>query len=683
MNIFKRKSRQKSEINWQSLFLAGDTTTKVRAGDYSSMINSYDGWVYACVSCIARNVARCRMHLYAKTGIEQKYRELFEHPFWDLMKNPNSQMNSYELTETTQIHLDLTGNAYWYVNINRLGKPVELYVLPPNKMSIQGTMSRITGYTYYSYNGSLEFTPDEILHFKYSNPAGGFYGLSPLQAMIYTVSEDELLHKFGFNILKNQAIPGNIFVAEEFVDTDMLKAAKEEIKQEYEGVQKAGKTMILKGLKPTRLGLSPVEMAFLESKKFTMEEIMAFYGVPGTKLGRGGTVQGGTPRATAEALDASFQQETVYPRLMRIEYTMNGGLLPRWDDRLVVEYENPVPADREFELKQWETWLKNYVKSVNEYREWMGDKPAKWGNVPLVPFNLTPLAGTSSGDDGKRFYGRVKEKVKVTKLEFEKFKSAKWTRWVKSEEEIENQYVADLKKFFAEQGKIVRANIDRFYNPKQQKKNLVEHIFPPMADEAEKLMNVSKPNITNAVAAGIEIAAEFFGNGKNIMPTRKSLEDSLNAIGMTMTTFENYISSVLLKWRDLFGFTILETIENLIGETLGQAIAEGWNISRLQSEIESIYDGYDGMNPIRSLRIARTEVSRVMNESELMAYNSLGYTEKTWAAALDENTCEECMAMDGEVVAINEPFSCGVFAPPLHPSDRCNILAGNWSEENP
>ena len=63
--------------------------------------------------------------------------------------------------------------------------------------------------------------------------------------MIYTVSENDMLHQYGFQILKNQAIPGNIFLAEEFVDGEMLKAAKEEIKQEYEGVKKAGRTMIL------------------------------------------------------------------------------------------------------------------------------------------------------------------------------------------------------------------------------------------------------------------------------------------------------------------------------------------------------------------------------------------------------------------------------------------------------
>lgn len=675
-NIFKHlfRKRTKSEINWQSLFTAGDTSTKVRAGDYDSMINAYDSWVYACVSCIARNVAKCQLHLYAATGKSPEYREIESHPFWDLMRGVNPAMNYFDLMEITTTHLDLTGNAYWYLNRNKLNKPVEVYILQPNKIKIKGSSSGVASYEYYATGNSVIFEPDEVIHFKYPNPGGGFYGMSPLQAMIYTVSENDLLHQYGFNILKNQAIPGNIFQAEEFVDSEMLNAAKDEIKQQYEGVKKAGKTMILKGIKPVRLGLSPVEIAFLENKNYSREEILMFYGVPATKLGMGGTTQGGTPRATAEALDATFQQETILPRLRRMESKINEKLLPLWDSRLIVEFENPVPNNREFELKQWESWIKNQVKSVNEYREWLGDDPVKWGDVPLVPFSVAPLSAARTPQALCVHEHTTKDIKRTMKPGFEQAKTQKWLAWVKIEEEIEGQYIKDLKKFFNVQKKQVIANMKRFFENKTiNTKDVVEFIFPPISEQADKLTEVSKKHITNGAQAGIEIAVE------STEQKNKDLQGALEAIGMTMTTFDEYISEVLKGWKDLFGFTINETIEDGLRDIFSQAIAEGWNVTKVQGAIEGLYEGYEGMDAVRSLRIARTEISRIMNESELMSYKKLGYEKKTWSTALDEGVCEICEPMEGEVASVNDNFSEGVACPPAHVSCRCTTLPGDWS----
>lgn len=673
-----RPFRRKSEINWQTLFGGGDSSTKIRAGDYSSMIDSYDSWVYACVSCIARNVAKCQMHLYASTGKEPNYREIDSHPFWDLMKNVNPDMNNYELLELTSIHLDLTGNAYWYLVKNRLNKPIEVYTLLPNRIKILGNSGGVTGYQYTAAEGALTLSPEEVIHFKYPNPGGGFYGLSPLQAMIYTVSENDMLHQYGFQILKNQAIPGNIFQAEEFVDGEMLKAAKEEIKQEYEGVKKAGKTMILKGIKPVRLGLSPVEIAFLDSKKYTREEIMMLYGVPATKLGAGSTTQGGTPRATAEALDATFQQETVYPRLKRIDGKINEKLLPLWDSRLTCEFESPVPTDREFELKQWESWIKNQVKSINEYREFLGDAPAKWGDLPLVPFSIAPLS-TSPRQQTLHVHNHTEKIIKRhMKPNFQEVKTAKWYAWVKIEEKLEREYITDLKKFFNEQKKQVLANTRRFFDNKMASKNVIDFIFPPIKEQAEKLAEVSKKHISNGAAAGIEIAVEFHEGNKS----HKDLAGALQSIGMDMTTFDEYIAAVIAGWRDLYGFTINETIENGLRDIFTQAIAEGWNITTIAGAIEDLYSGYEGMDAVRSLRIARTEMARILNEAELMSGIKLGYEYKTWSTALDEisENCDICGPAEGDVAKINEPFSNGCMVPTdSHPNCRCSLLLGDWS----
>jgi SPP1 gp7 family putative phage head morphogenesis protein len=157
----------------------------------------------------------------------------------------------------------------------------------------------------------------------------------------------------------------------------------------------------------------------------------------------------------------------------------------------------------------------------------------------------------------------------------------------------------------------------------------------------------------------------------------KDLGNDLSDLGMSPTTFDRYIESMVAVWKDKYGFAIIDTIENDLRSILSQSISEGWTATQLQGEIERLYAEYtQGMTPARALRIARTETSRVMNESELAAYKAVGETKKTYCAELDEFACPECADMDGMVIPIDESFPEG--DPPVHPSCRCNILGGEW-----
>jgi len=664
-----------SEINFQ--WGASDSSglqPKISRTDYTSQVESFEYWTYVAVSCIARNVAKNTVRLYNS----QNDKDITDHPFWDLWQTINPQQNAFDLLELTSIFLDLTGNAYWYVVKNGLRKPVELYVLRSNKVKIiPGAGVNVAGYEYWVGANKQSFEPDEIVHFRYPNPYDDFYGLAPLAAMAYTPSQDNAMHQLAYYFLKNSAMPGNIFIAEEWVDRDMLKASKEEIKQEYEGVKKTGKTMVLKGLKPSRLSMTPQEMGTNETSLRIRDEIMAFFGVPLTKVGIGGTVQGGTPRATAEALDATFQQETVSPRLVRLASKMNDKLLPMWDRKLKAEFTNPVPADREFELRQWDTWLKDYVVSVNEYRTFLGQPPAPWGNKPIAPFNLMPLGGTAAPAPGKSARRILRRSLKASRPEFQEAKNRKWAAWVKYEEAIEKRYIADLKSFFQAQHKVVAANVDRLISGKVAgRKNMVDHIFPAIEKEAARLTEVTAPHIREMAVAGISIAAESVQVGK----ARKDLDADLSSIGMTPTTFDGYVATSVAAWQDTYAITINDTLREALRGLLDTAAQDGWNVTQLQTEITSLYASYgEGMEPVRALMIARTETARVMNDAELTAYKSAGITEKTWGTALDADVCEECDGLDGETVGINDAFSNGEAGPPAHPSCRCTVMAGNWS----
>jgi SPP1 gp7 family putative phage head morphogenesis protein len=78
----------------------------------------------------------------------------------------------------------------------------------------------------------------------------------------------------------------------------------------------------------------------------------------------------------------------------------------------------------------------------------------------------------------------------------------------------------------------------------------------------------------------------------------------------------------------------------------------------------------------RAMTIARTETMRASNEGQKQLWNQArekgllsGKEKKVWIAS---DPCDDCEAVDGEIVGIDEDFSVGD-EPPLHPNCRCTI----------
>lgn len=86
-----------------------------------------------------------------------------------------------------------------------------------------------------------------------------------------------------------------------------------------------------------------------------------------------------------------------------------------------------------------------------------------------------------------------------------------------------------------------------------------------------------------------------------------------------------------------------------------------------------------------AVRIARTELNYAYNDAQVeglrQANNDDPGWKKKWDAANDDNVCDDCDALDGEVVDVDDDFSGGVSGPPLHPNDRCSVIP--WREDWP
>ncbi|MBA7536601.1 hypothetical protein ES705_28865 [subsurface metagenome] len=118
--------------------------------------------------------------------------------------------------------------------------------------------------------------------------------------------------------------------------------------------------------------------------------------------------------------------------------------------------------------------------------------------------------------------------------------------------------------------------------------------------------------------------------------------------------------------------SILDTTFDALKRTLAEGVDAGESISKLAKRVTAEYKDCKGY---KAVRIARTETITASNQGALQGYKQSGVVEKKeWLTAFDERTCEECSALDGEVVGLDENFSGGLSTPPAHPNCRCTIL---------
>lgn len=86
----------------------------------------------------------------------------------------------------------------------------------------------------------------------------------------------------------------------------------------------------------------------------------------------------------------------------------------------------------------------------------------------------------------------------------------------------------------------------------------------------------------------------------------------------------------------------------------------------------------------RAATVARTEIMGSANEGRLAQWRQLqnqGFlpddAERVWVVAPDDRLCDQCAPMDGQRVALDEPFDGPdgpIDAPPLHPNCRCTAV---------
>ncbi len=330
------------------------------------------------------------------------WQEVVTHPLLTLLHTVNPVHNAFDLLELTTLYQEVTGHAYWLLEYDPLGVPTRIWPLPAHlvrPVRLPGSAQLVDYYEYRAGPQLVRFDPEDIVHFRYPDPADPFLGgLSPLRAAFEQASLASEFVAFKTALWRNSGLPGVILSPQDVVPAEERQRLEIEWQQKF---QRGGQGQVL--VAESNLDVDVIEQALgdlasLAEQSFSKEEIANAFGVPLPFLTKE------TNLANLQGARRQHAELAVRPRVRRRDEKINEQLIPKFDPsgRLFVLADDPV-IDDEGTRKREELDLRYGLRSINEIRAVHGLDPVAWGEVPWLPLAWVRTDSDRRRDSSTRF----------------------------------------------------------------------------------------------------------------------------------------------------------------------------------------------------------------------------------------------------------------------------------------
>jgi HK97 family phage portal protein len=604
-------------------------------------------WVYRCIQAVAQGAAGVPWILYQEDSKGER-KEILVHDLLKLLRKPNEFMSRQELIEAYVAYALICGNSYLDMNGPRKGAPPkELWALRPDRMKVVPHPTNfINGYTYTIGDQKTTMDKDRVSHLKLFNPIGDYYGLAPIEVAARGIDNDNAANGWNNSLLTNGARPGGALVTEETLTTAQFENLKEELDKNYRGAKNAGKPMVLEGgLKWQEMSLNPRDMEFIASKKMSILEICAAFGVPPEVVGYGETKTYSNYQEARKAL----YEDAVLPMLDRIRDKLNADLVPKFGDNLYLDYNKDaieaLQENRDAVYKRAVEAYKGEVITKNEARAEIGyDDDAEGGDEYYKP-PVKEVAAGSENDEGKKglFFN-----VKALNIETDEQKDLFWKAMENGREKFYGRVAKEVQKQFEKERKAV---LNAFKN----------------GGESGALKAIDQKSWQKLYAAiyvevmqtfGTSLMNQFKKNAGNHMETKAPLIPLEMIFNVFDKAVQKFIASTVAK--KVVGVT--DVTKTKIRKIIKTQEAAGASIDQIAEELDKLY--LDQIIPNRSEVIARTEVIGASNAGNAYAADQTGLKlSKTWLATRDGRERESHANIDGEKQNKEDLYTNGLLFP--------------------
>lgn len=367
-----------------------ETPSSLVAAPMSPDIALQISTVYACARLLAGTVSSLPLMVFKEDSRGNRKVDRGSRLWTILHDQPNAVMTASDFWQAMILQWALRGNAYAQIVRDAVGDVISLWPLSSDQMTVFS--DKETGRLVYQYvrdSQTYDLTPDQVLHIK--DIGTGILGFSKLEFMGSSVQEAMATQKYTMQNAQNFGRPSGILTVDHILDrkkgqADAVSRALGSFKSE------SGKLIVLEAdMKFQQVALTPEQSQLLESRKYGVEEICRWFGVPPVLIGASGATTWGS--GIAEIV-SGFHKFTLNPLLKSIEQALESRIL-RAEERGSVVIEFNLDAffrgDLQSRYAAYATAVQNGFKTRNEVRALENDPPLEGGDTPTAQTNLAPL----------------------------------------------------------------------------------------------------------------------------------------------------------------------------------------------------------------------------------------------------------------------------------------------------
>lgn len=344
--------------------------------------------VWAAVRLISETIGSMPFNIY-KVGPDG--REIaYDHPLHRVLtRRPNQYQTDVEFWESMALNLAISGNAY--AIIQRLGDEI-VGLLPVSSSQIE-TSLLADGTVIHAYTTGANvkvYSSESMWHVKLFG--NGIVGLSPLSyarnSIGIAIAADNRVSK----VYSNGAKPSGVLTIDKTLNPDQ----RAQVRTSFAGLEAGNddRLFVLEaGMQYQQISMTPQDIELLDSRRFQIEDIGRFFGVPSILLNQ--TFGQSSLGSNVSEILSAFYKLNMRPYLEKFEASV-----PRWlmnlDDaaRYECEFDFDVAllrADMKTRMQSNREAINSAQLTPNEARVDEGRPKLPGGDQLLIQGAMIPI----------------------------------------------------------------------------------------------------------------------------------------------------------------------------------------------------------------------------------------------------------------------------------------------------
>ncbi|MBA9061695.1 HK97 family phage portal protein [Methylobacterium fujisawaense] len=348
---------------------------------------------WACVKLLAETIATLPLALYRREA-DGGRSPAPDHPLSLLLRvSPDGEHTAVEFWEGAVLSLCLHGDAF-AEKIRAGGRLIALQPLQADRVTVRRDPDGALVYDYADPLGVRSLGEADVFHLR-AFGSDGLRGLSPLKFARQTVSAALAADEVSNKLFANGVRPSGVLQMDQVLKPEQRKDLRENVVAPLAGSSNAGGVFVLEaGMKFSAVSLSPADSQLLESRRWHVEEICRWFGIPPILIGHAS--EGQTMWGTGvEQIALSWLALGLRAQLRRIEAAIHLRLIePAERATLYAEFavEGLLRADSAARAKLYASFAQNGIMDRDEIREKENLDRRGGGAAKLtVQANLLPI----------------------------------------------------------------------------------------------------------------------------------------------------------------------------------------------------------------------------------------------------------------------------------------------------